>query len=38
MQQSLDPHAQLALCIMLPLCVIFFFIAAGGGFEKRNKK
>lgn len=34
---ELAPAAQVALCIMLPLMGICFFVMMGGGFEKRNK-
>jgi hypothetical protein len=36
--ENLTPNAQLALCIMLPIALITFFIMIGGGFEKRPKK
>lgn len=37
LEELLTPNAQVALCIMLPIALIFFFIAVGGGFEKRDK-
>lgn len=33
---QLAPAAQVALCIMLPLIPIVFFIGFFGGFEKRK--
>jgi hypothetical protein len=36
--ENLNPNSELALCIMMPIVVITFFIMIGGGFEKRPKK
>jgi len=36
--ENLHLNAQVALCIMLPLLGIAYFMMIGGAFEKRNKK